>query len=482
MQKVTITTPVVLPDPGVVSFTLTGLPSELHQCQLEIRIARVELLRDHLAAWRSGPAEAVAGELAANIELISPVKSGLHSLSLVRVRSPDGSQEVAGPEGILGLPAYFRVSSDLATGPVTEADLHSAGRAREEAIQSEMVTPAANGANSLVYSVHIFCAATLVHAEHHFKGFSIYPLQNALAEESLRRAMNAFTQRRLGITLRRDEALSAAYRQSTPAFVLTLHRVRAVSHDDAVLYALTHAEQIAIILGIERGQKPSAFGFLTQQGPIVQHAYIYPGYRGNLLAPMLNEFVDLQIENLLPKLRSSSWARLLTGNYTEATAERDHGFQYLRFWSLLELIAAKHVTSDRQNIFRPDGSLVLWPSGQPVFTRGSRAKVYSHLTAIGTPASNETFADGTQVHFEGSQPAPAGSAEIVSLWEHLGAIYAIRNSIAHTGQFIPDAAATPGTDEARAARFYASESLYRNLRELARMAMHRELEAIPVVR
>ena len=49
----------VLPDPGVVNFTLTGLSLDLGQCQLEIGVARMELLRDHLAAWCSGPAEAV---------------------------------------------------------------------------------------------------------------------------------------------------------------------------------------------------------------------------------------------------------------------------------------------------------------------------------------------------------------------------------------------------------------------------------------
>jgi hypothetical protein len=198
-----------------------------------------------------------------------------------------------------------------------------------------------------------------------------------------------------------------------------------------------------------------------------------------MLSPMLNESVDLQIEDLLPKLRSSSWARLLTGNYAEATAELDYGFRYLRFWSLLELIAQKHITSDQQRIVRPDGSQILWPSGQPVATRGARAKVYAHLAAVGAPASNETFADGTQVHFEGNQPAPPGSAEIVPLWEHLGAMYGIRNSIAHTGQYIPDTAAIPGTYETYAARFYPSGSLYRNLRELARVAMYRELAAIP---
>jgi hypothetical protein len=81
---------------------------------------------------------------------------------------------------------------------------------------------------------------------------------------------------------------------------------------------------------------------------------MYSGYRGNMLLPMLSEFVSLRIEKLLPKLMSSPWARLLTSNYAEATAELDHGFQYLRFWSLLELIAKAHVISDRQHVFSPN--------------------------------------------------------------------------------------------------------------------------------
>ena len=114
-----------------------------------------------------------------------------------------------------------------------------------------------------------------------------------------------------------------------------------------------------------------------------------------------------------------------------------------------------------------------------IVTRGARAKVYAHLMAMGVPGSHASLEDGTQVYLEGDRPAPGDAAEVISLWDQLGAMYAIRNSVAHTGEYTPISGRSVGAEEALAARLYPSLSLHQNLRELARLAMHQELAALP---
>lgn len=447
------------------------------QYQLEVQVERVDLIRNALAAARWGPVQIEAGVLQHAQELMGSAKAGIHHL---HVRLRDNSGEDPAPV-IASAEAFFRVASHLLVGPVTPSELVRAEQERSDAIQTELATAASRGRGGL-FSVYIFCAATLIHSEHHFAGFTIYPLRNALTEESLRQAMNAFSVPRIGTEVVLDAQLAARFQQSNPAYVIGYHKIRAESHDDAILFAQNHADHLNDILGIERGHKASLFGALSKRWfreNDTKVGYYFSGYKGNFIGPMFVGQIENYIETNLPKIQSSAWARLLVSKFADATAERDAGIQHLRYWSLLELVAKKHIISDNTAVFYPNGNPIISATGRPVNTRGAQAKVYAHLLSLGARQSSEGNQSGT-VHFEGCQPltAPAGE-EVVRLWEDLGAMYAVRNSVAHTGEYTPDPAAAPNSDAGRAARFYPSGSLMHRLSEHARMALFRELGAIP---
>jgi len=477
MLSLKVAPQVVLASQPIIDIEVCGIPLELTTCQLETHVLRVERIRSAVAAFRIGPADQLKeGVAKLRLEMMRPAVPGIHVVH-IRVLSPTG-EEIVPPAAVLGAPAYIRVSDHLAVAPVAAREIDKALRTRERAITSELrPSPDTHGDQ---YEVYVFWAATLIHGEHHFEGFSVFPLQMALSEEGYRDAMNAFTQPRLGLTVPHSEELSAQYRHSTPAFVIAYHRVRAASHDDALSFAQKHAEAINVVLGVERGQKASVFGILSRKksGAGVgdtRWGYNYPSYRGNLLAPMIAGQLEESIERLLPKIQKSPWARLLVSNYAVATAERDHGFQYLRYWSLLETIAKKNVVHDGIAIYDVNG-LPITNRGKPIVTRGARAKVYHYLTLSNVMVGHETTADGTSFVFEGSAPAHVtDGAQVITLWDDLGAMYHIRNAVTHTGEYSPDLSAAPDTDAGRAARFFPNGSLFGRLREHARAAMYREL-------
>jgi hypothetical protein len=86
------------------------------------------------------------------------------------------------------------------------------------------------------------------------------------------------------------------------------------------------------------------------------------------------------IEKYMPVLRKSPATRLDLRLYTEAVAERSHDVQFLRHWSILEMIASRHVTSTKIKIKHYDGSPVLHRDGRVRTTNPRRfINIYSTL-------------------------------------------------------------------------------------------------------
>jgi hypothetical protein len=92
------------------------------------------------------------------------------------------------------------------------------------------------------------------------------------------------------------------------------------------------------------------------------------------------------IEKYMPVLRKSPATRLDLRLYTEAVAERSHDVQFLRHWSILEMIASRHVTSTKIKIKHYDGSPVLHRDGRVRTTYDKSEKVYQYLFHVGTHA------------------------------------------------------------------------------------------------
>lgn len=482
MPTIKVTTPIVASDGASVEYLILDLPNIVNECQLGVQIVKIGPLRETVAAMIIAPAKASHGAITGSVTLIGKnPQPGIYAINHVAIKSSDGMHSLFEPEAITGLPAYFKVSGNRNELPVSQNEIEDLACQREALITTEAITSAsAAAALGSHYSVFVFCAPTLLHHVHHLEGYSIYPLTGAISEESYRQAMNAFTIPSLGVSLQSDEKMSQNFRSGAPAVVIALHRVRAVSPDDAIEYAMTHAKQVAVVLGIGRGHKPSPFGVVTYDGNEVRHGYIVSNYKGNKAWPMFDE-IESDLEHLLPKAQRSPWARLIMSDYAAATAEVDHGFQYLRYWSLIEQIAKRHITSASQNIFFPNGDLIRAKSGTPVLTKNVKAKVYAHLMSTGVIPGVSGIPTGETLHFEGHEPnSGRHSDEVIPLWNWIGAAYNIRNSVAHTGEYQPNLSATPQSDEYWAAKLYSNGTLFGQFRDTVKMAMFHELSQITV--
>ena len=164
------------------------------------------------------------------------------------------------------------------------------------------------------------------------------------------------------------------------------------------------------------------------------HTFSMPGYRGNLVADFNPVSTANEIDRLLPKLQSDPFARLLVSTYGDATAEADYGFALLRFWSVLELIADRQFAKGVK-LSHPNGLPNPRPKGQPETTDSKHGRVYSLILAQGAFLEHGTGGQGTYI-IGGDASRPGYHPAHSSLpWEMVRAAHAIRNAIAHEGEF-----------------------------------------------
>ena len=236
---------------------------------------------------------------------------------------------------------------------------------------------------------------------------------------------------------------------STPTFLVSYTRVEAVDHNDALDHCRSHANLLFQILGLDRGQMPREFACLAfEYGTNHRwHLYQMPGYRGNLISDFNPVSTANRIEQLLPKLQADPFARLLTKTYADATAEEEYGFALLRYWSVMELLADKHIAKDGSPLTHPNGSQILNAKGKPETTNSKHGRVYAYILANGVYKSHGTYMEnGKKKNYiiggDSTHPGYTPTTELLSLWELVRAVYAIRNAVAHEGQFDLDKATT----------------------------------------
>jgi len=311
-----------------------------------------------------------------------------------------------------------------------------------------------------VFRVVIFCSGAMLHNPQDLEGLSIIPYGEGMDCGSFMAAMNAFLEPNFG---RRVDPLGAhdiaqAYAGQTPLFAVVFHSLHALNAGDASAHARGVAADICSILASERGAAPSPFGNYVSGPHGESIAFYLTGYRGNLAPPMTASQHAERLERDLPKMARSPRARLMIQTLAQAIAEQDRSLKYLYYWMVLELAARAAVTSDSEQIFDAHGQIITRPDGQAVATRSARAKVYKFLFDNQMGAASYSYDPaGKTLNIEAQDPWPPGpSSEIIPLWEIIGALAAVRNAVAHTGAFLPDSNAKPGSPEALASRFFRS--------------------------
>lgn len=299
--------------------------------------------------------------------------------------------------------------------------------------------------------------------------------------QALMAAVNEFTGPSLNAHFAATPEMEQQYASQAPLFAVVFHTVRAVDKADALEYAFRTVSDINTILAAERGASPRPFAsFIEANGAAEVSLFVDP-YRGNMIAPFSPTQHGERIERELPTLRRSARARLLMESYAQAVAERDHAFIYLRYWAVLELIAKSVVTAENDEIVDAHGAVILGNDGRPIRTKGAAAKVYKYIFDADMGASSGSYSDGaTTVTFsiEAQRPRIAApNEEVISLWDAVGGLVEIRNSVAHTGAFYPDPTARHGSRLALASRFWGQpfNPLFDLLKSATMIAVYREV-------
>ncbi|TIW20879.1 MAG: hypothetical protein E5V65_07280 [Mesorhizobium sp.] len=319
------------------------------------------------------------------------------------------------------------------------------------------VTPVTKPEEGSRFLVQVFAVGCLIYARQQLEGYSILPLGLGLSHRNMWEIVNGFLESEGREPIAFVDQTEQSFMASTPIFVITYEEVVAADIDAASDYCIKHSQHIFSILGLDRGQKPRAFAYVIGQydTPNLWHWFAFPGYQGNLLSDFNPVETSNRIERLLPRLEANPFSRLIVSTYGDATGEQEYGFALLRFWAVMELIA-EHTVAIGAAVTNPDGSPILNAKGNPETTSSKHGRVYEYILSTGLYSSTGYYTEaGVQkTVFVGDLTSQSASSatEAISLWDMVRAVYAIRNSIAHEGQFDPAKAQTGDKYQQLAAR------------------------------
>lgn len=284
-----------------------------------------------------------------------------------------------------------------------------------------------------------------------------------LSHQRMHEIVNAVLEHEGAEGLEFSEETEDQFERSTPTVLVSYTNVEAVDYDDALNHCRAQADMLFQILGLDRGQKPREFACMAVEYDSNRrwHLYQMPGYRGNLLADFSPVSTANRIEQILPKLQASPFLRLLMKTYADATSELDYGFSLLRYWSVMELVADRSIAKDGTALAHSDGTDILNRKGNRETTNSKHGRVYAYILANGSFKSHGTYTEnGLQKSYaierNASDPGLAPDTELIRLWDLVCAVYAIRNAVAHEGQFDLDRAIVGNAFQKLAARLKTS--------------------------
>lgn len=346
-----------------------------------------------------------------------------------------------------------------------------------------LVTEEAKIGSPRRFEVIVFFAGVPLDHEQQLKGCIIKPVSVGVGLASLNEAVSNHLSESTGSAISFSPLADSDFRGSNRLFAVHIGNLWALGMQDALPFALEYAANIATLIGIERGEKPECCAVFFKDSEGFSIFPISKMYRGNLAPPMFKNDQAELIERYLPALHASPMAKLDLQLYSEAMAERDHGMQFFRHWSILEMIAARHVRSKTIQIRNVDGTIITTVKNQPRTTSGKSEMVYQYLFTSGLPAYSLGWKDndGREVYMPGTNQAPQGAnVKIVSLWNIVRAAYKIRNSVAHSGQFRPMLTSVDEEQLLANLMFTSGPFSLNFLAHATRQAVFRELDSVPI--
>lgn len=436
----------VLGDLFSCRFTVSSNVNLSRVRNVSVDMLRLDRLRDQFAFGFGSTPRIVEQSLEIEQNLSAGMTPGLYRIARVTL-SVDGDGEDVDPQQFsVTFPptVIFQIRSaiEIPASPETIAKRAEAIIFRRSLLarKPHIVSPLEESDEGLRFLVRVFGVGCLIHQSQQLEGFSIFPLGVGLSHRDMWEIVNGFLESDGSEPLPFIETTEQSFQASTPIFVISYEQVVADNVDAAFKYCAQHAQRVFSILGIDRGQKPRAFAYVVAQYDTNRwwHEFVFPGYRGNFAVDFNPVETGNLIERLLPRLETSPFSRLIVATYADATAEPEYGFAVLRFWSVMELVA-EHSIPGGKPVHHPDGSPILKANGKAETTNSKHGRVYEYILAGGTYEMFGNYVEeGVQktLYIGGSTSTSAQSAtEAIALWDMVRAVYAVRNSIAHEGQF-----------------------------------------------
>lgn len=454
---------------------------------------RIEGMRDQFAFGFGMAPRVVAGALELEQNFPADFKAGIYRISsaMLTIGSIEGASERPGTARqnvcVVFLPVIFQARTALEHPASPEAITHQAhaiwARRRQRANKPFIVPPLTDVKGQPRFLIYVFGVGCLIHQMQQLEGFALLPLGQGLSHRNMSEIVNRFLESNGLEPLPFIEETEQAFAESTPAFVIAYAVVVATDSETALEYCREHAGRVFSILGLDRGQKPRAFAYVATQYDTTQwwHRFDFPGYRGNLLSDFNPVRTANEVERLLPRLEANPFSRLIVSTYSDATSEQEYGFALLRFWSVLELVAEHNISSGIP-VRHPDGAAILNAKGNPETTSSKHGRVYAYILANGAFEESASYTESgilKSYHVgDAKNPNVTTGTEVFTLWEMVRATYAIRNAIAHEGQFDLLKAQTGDVFQKLAARLRMNSRLpdpLRFIKTQAQQALWREV-------
>lgn len=442
-----------------------GAAEELqHVSNLSVDFFRVDPERNQFSFGFGAAPHITGNTLTISKNLPEKFKTGLYVLDYVKL-TQGTNPEPSAQTNVRFTPVFFTVRN-AAEVPQSEEQV-IALRDKMEKLRSAYVNHVIqtkwaeeNNSETRKFRVLVFGVGCLLRAHQQLQGYYITPLGLGLSHRRLHEIVNTVLDREGIGSLEFREEIEQQYEGSTPTFLVSYTQVLAKDETDALDHCRTHANTLFQILGLDRGHKPrefacTAFEYETRDR---WHMYQMQRYPGNLISDFNPFSTANRIERIIPRLQNDPFARLLINTYSDATAETDYGFSLLRYWSVLELVADRSFYGKAQSeLMHPNGKPVVNSDGKPETTKTKSGRVYAYICDQGAfkAHGSRTVKGVTKKYMIGGDPADPkldSNTEVFSLWEMVRAGYAIRNYVAHEGQFDPRTAAAGNEHQQLAAR------------------------------
>lgn len=189
--------------------------------------------------------------------------------------------------------------------------------------------------------------------------------------------------------------------------------IRATDATEAGELAEQETRLLCDLLAIQRNGYGSVYASVVRDPEGFSYFRFHPPhYRGNLLGGWLSGEEPALIRDRMARLREDENLQLYVSLFRDALHETEWGYQYLRYWTVLEIMA-RHLRLVGQPRVDWQGNPILNRAGKPILIQDSAKELVYELLRGTSPGS-------------GPAPEPSWSSEI-DVW------YRNRNCVAHGG-------------------------------------------------